>query len=845
MSGTVGEPPSASSAARALVDDAARTAAARRLWRGTRADEASASVLNRIAAVAAHSTGVPSAQVSLLTDVQEVPAGAGAGEGVVGVPSEVEQSLCTVTAVQGSPLVVTDATADSRVAHLPPVTSGAVGSYLGVPLFTSVGHHPVGALCVYDSEPREWSATDLTMLQDLAENVLVELERGADAEQEEIDRLIWAMAVDAAGVGVFDWDLVSGTLSWDDRLLELFGVAREEWGGTIEDFNRAVHPDDLPRVAKALSAAVDTCGEFEAEYRILTPTGEVRWVGAHGRAFGDESGSAVRLVGAAYDTTVHREADARVAEVLESMPTAFYSLDTRWRFAYVNAEAERLLGRARAELLGGVVWDLFPGTVGSDFQQRYEDAVATGRPVMFEAYYPAPLNGWYEVRAWPSPTGLSVYFNEITARKLAQERADAAAARAALLADAALLLNTAEDVEDAVEGLADLLVPVLADWASVRLLGPDCPRGSLVDRVVERRTSMPLAVREGDDLAAVLGTPADETPRDLAWLKGLPISGRSGITGVLLLGRTAGRPPIAGADRSAAADLATRAGLALDNARLRREQQRIAEELQRSLLTDPPQPDHVEIVVGYEPASHVAQVGGDWYDAFLQPSGATVLVIGDVVGHDVAAAAAMGQVRGLLRGIAAHTGDGPAEVLEGVDAVLRTLQIETTATAVVARLEQDPQEVAEGVTRLRWSNAGHPPPLVLGADGVVQVLGGDDADLLLGVWPGSARRESCVVVERDAIVLLYTDGLVERRGEALTEGIERLKAVLAECSPLVRDERRPLDDFCDAVLARMLPERRDDDVAVVAVHLHDQSVPRPASAGPNDVPPDVPPDPAS
>ena len=94
----------------------------------------------------------------------------------------------------------------------------------------------------------------------------------------------------------------------------------------------------------------------------------------------------------------------------------------------------------------------------------------------------------------------------------------------------------------------------------------------------------------------------------------------------------------------------------------------------------------------YEPAAEAAQVGGDWYDAFLQPDGATVLVIGDVIGHDTVAAAAMGQVRTLLRGIAATTGDGPADVLRRVDQVMQTLQVDTTATAVVARLEQTPEE---------------------------------------------------------------------------------------------------------------------------------------------------------
>ena len=107
------------------------------------------------------------------------------------------------------------------------------------------------------------------------------------------------------------------------------------------------------------------------------------------------------------------------------MPAGFYSLDREWRFTHVNAEAERLLGRTREELLGRVLWDDWPAAINSIFEDSYRTAVRTGVPVSFDAYYPAPLDGWYELRAWPSPDGLSVYFLEVTER-----RRDAGAGRA-------------------------------------------------------------------------------------------------------------------------------------------------------------------------------------------------------------------------------------------------------------------------------------------------------------------------------------------------------------------------------------------------------------------------------
>ena len=207
------------------------------------------------------------------------------------------------------------------------------------------------------------------------------------------------------------------------------------------------------------------------------------------------------------------------------------------------------------------------------------------------------------------------------------------------------------------------------------------------------------------------------------------------------------------------------------------------------------------------------------------------------MGHDTAAAAAMGQVRSLLRGIAWHSGAAPAEVLSGLDAAMQGLQVGTTATAVVARLEQSLDERGRGITRLRWSNAGHPPPMAINADGTVMALSGVDHDLLLGFDPLTRRAESSVMLDPGATVLLYTDGLVERRGQDLDEGLALLRKTLTELVDL------PLDELCDVLLRRMLPVDAEDDVALVAVRLHLQDAPRPAEAGPERVPPNVPDEP--
>ena len=106
------------------------------------------------------------------------------------------------------------------------------------------------------------------------------------------------------------------------------------------------------------------------------------------------------------------------------MPAGFYSLDHDWRFTHVNAAAEKLLMRSREELLGQVIWSEFPAAAGSEFEENYQRAVGEDQQITFPAYYPPPLDGWYEIRAWPSPDGLSVYFLDITARHREQRRAE-------------------------------------------------------------------------------------------------------------------------------------------------------------------------------------------------------------------------------------------------------------------------------------------------------------------------------------------------------------------------------------------------------------------------------------
>jgi PAS domain S-box-containing protein len=480
------------------------------------------------------------------------------------------------------------------------------------------------------------------------------------AQDLEATRLRAQLAIDAAGIGTFDWDLTTRQLTWDARLIEMFGYEADTFEQTIEAFNARLHPDDLPRVTEALQTAIATRGELETDYRILLPDGDTRWVSARGKAFGGAGGPAARVIGVAYDVTAEHAGEARVTRVLEAMPAGFYSLDRDWRFTHVNAQAERLLQHTREELLGQVIWDAFPATVNGIFEESYRRAVATGEPIAFDAHYPAPLNGWYELRAWPTPDGLSVYFIEVTERRQAEAQADRAARRLTLLAQVSAELASTLDVGAATARLPRIVVPALADYCILTVIDADGhPRdvGSwhvdpasreVLERYAEvRLDAMPLTAPVGRALHAneavtfagddVLELLPPGRARDLLSVLApnsevaLPLRARGRTLGLLTLFFSDGHQPTP-EDVSVAQDVADRAGLAWDNARLFGQQQQMAEVLQRSLLTDPPEPDHAEIVVRYLPAAEAARVGGDWYDAFLQPNGSTMLVIGDVVG---------------------------------------------------------------------------------------------------------------------------------------------------------------------------------------------------------------------
>jgi serine phosphatase RsbU (regulator of sigma subunit) len=235
-------------------------------------------------------------------------------------------------------------------------------------------------------------------------------------------------------------------------------------------------------------------------------------------------------------------------------------------------------------------------------------------------------------------------------------------------------------------------------------------------------------------------------------------------------------------------------------------QRRLPEALQRILLTQPALRPDLDMGCRYLPAVHEAHVGGDWFDAFECSTGATILAVGDVAGHDRNAAAAMAQFRNLLRGLAFDSDDTPAVLLSRLDRAGLALGVDSLATAVVVRLEP---AGAAGGRRMLWSSAGHVPPLLRLADGTVRALEAE-ADLLLGLDGCTPRHDHQATLPDNGTLLLYTDGLVERRHEDLAVGLLRLGDVLARVAG-------GAEVVCERVLRSMLPGPHEDDVALLVV----------------------------
>lgn len=348
---------------------------------------------------------------------------------------------------------------------------------------------------------------------------------------------------------------------------------------------------------------------------------------------------------------------------------------------------------------------------------------------------------------------------------------------------------------------SDLITVGIDDPHLCAVIGLPRGHGVLHSLVADRR---PLRVADVAAHPRSAGFPPGHPV--MRTLLGVPLMLRGNVYGDLYLADKADGTPFDD-DQNLLTALASAASVSIENARLYEHLKSAAEHFQRRMLPVLPDLAPLQAVARYEPASELPRLGGDWYDAMVLPDGATCVVVGDVTGHDVEAAPMMGQIRNMLRALAFDRCEPPGLVLSRLDRALTMFEDPPTATLVFGRLERD-----RGGYIFRWSNAGHPPPLLIGADASTHYLAPARHGIPVGIDASVPRFSHTHPLPPGATLLLFTDGLVERRDQDIDTGLRDL-AEQAACLAAA-----PLDDLCDAVITRS-GQVFDDDVAVLALRI--------------------------
>jgi PAS domain S-box-containing protein len=554
------------------------------------------------------------------------------------------------------------------------------------------------------------------------------------------------------------------------------------------------------------------------------------------------------------ETVRNVERDLALSHILiNQSPVGIAVFDPDLRWLRVNPALERINGVPEEAVLGRRVAEVLPALDVQAIETRMRRVLDTGEPLLDEqtigrtaaddedhAYSES-----YHRLEDPNGRvlGLAMAILDISERQRAAAEVAQARERLAVIADAGARIGTTLDLRRTAQELTDVTVPQLADLAAVDVL--DSVVGHGIGGTGTVRPDDPLAFhalalkasRAGDAVEAAdpVGEPASYTAsrvitqcvrearplllrrvdaealrriaRDDAAAERLrragvhsylaaPLVARGEVLGTLSLYRTVDERPFDDQDLTLATELAARAAICIDNARLYGRERATALTLQRSILPqEPPRPDGMEVASRYLPA--VSEVGGDWFDVLPLRDGKVGLVVGDVMGKGVHAAAVMGQLRTATRALA-RLDLPPAELLSHLDGIAASLgDSDTLATCLYVVC--DPRH-----GRCEVSRAGHLPPVLVDPGGTAVFLD-TAAGVPLGVGgvPFTADRRE---LPEGALLALFTDGLVESHTEPIDTGLNALLGLLGT--------RLPLEETCDLVLDT-LNRQPDDDVALL------------------------------
>ncbi|WP_371578541.1 SpoIIE family protein phosphatase [Streptomyces sp. NBC_01314] len=540
--------------------------------------------------------------------------------------------------------------------------------------------------------------------------------------------------------------------------------------------------------------------------------------------------------------------------VLDGTPAAVAVLDNQLRYRYVNAAMARMSGVPPSAFHGRTMAEVLPGIHRSE--EILHMVLDDGRPRELSVTGMTLVSSPFRHRQWSAVyhrleddgqvLGLCGVAVEVSGLRQYMDDLEQAHQRLALLDTAATRIGTTLCVEETCTELADFVVPSLADTACVCTLeeesldapppapgvvrlritasagGPgvvhrlglmgragdyfDVPRDSRTRKCLDTGRPWVGNLVTDDVLLRMVRTQSNVEGIRAAEIHSLlmvPLPTKGHPVGVLYLSRAGDSAPFTDEDVIVAQDLAARAAVAIDNARQYSFEHAMALELQRALLSEPGSPHpNIEVACRYLPAGRHALVGGDWCDSIALPSGHTLQVMGDVMGHGFTAAVAMSHYRSLLRTLAV-SGAPVSRILEEADHRVANIGVDRVATCLLALV--DP-----GSGMCTISSAGHPPPVLLRRQGrtdLIPVPAGPPLGTDLG-----GHEALTVPLPPGDVLLLYTDGLIEQRRMDIDASLRRLTSLNLSVDG-------PLEGMLDTLLARLVHGPAEDDVTLLAARM--------------------------
>ncbi|MER8027501.1 SpoIIE family protein phosphatase [Streptomyces bauhiniae] len=657
---------------------------------------------------------------------------------------------------------------------------------------------------------------------------------------------------------------------WSLRAEQLFGIPASRAVG-LDPIEAFVDPDLRSRGQRKMAEILDG-REWTGVVPFRMPDGEDGSRGEEGMAEvyvmptrtaeGDKA--AVCIV---VDVRTLRSIETDLAAsqaIFGQSPFGFLLIDTDLRVRRANTRFASIFGGTPDDHRGKSVHDYLPRAEADRVSATMRRVLESGDSIT-DMHVTGFVPDSDERRHWSinlyrvhsgsgRPIGVAWLGTDITARREAAREAASARRNLALLNEAGARIGNSLDLETTARELLDVVVPGFCDLATVDLYqalltGDEAPP-KLADGSAElRRVAFASAVSDAPfggsgervELGAVHRFPFNSPcadalrtarPQRVPAEEGglvqstlaVPMVAHDTVVGIVQFARTKGSEPFGDRDRDLAVELAARAAVCIDNARLYRREHERALILQRSLLPPgDPEASGLDIACRYLPGNAATEVGGDWFDVIELPGHRTALVVGDVMGRGLRAAVAMGELRTAVRTLALLDLE-PAEVLSALDEIARGLGT-PGGVQQATRAARQPRDadlcevylatcvyaVYDSVTRrCTFANAGHLPP-VLVEPGETALMLDVPPGMPLGVG-GEPFEEVEVELPEGALLALYTDGLVESRDHPLDEGLQAFVQALT-------DPSRPLEDVCDHVLNSLDTRHGEDDIALLMARV--------------------------